>query len=255
MSLHKEPKLQRMLENWPPGTIATAAWLLSQGISRQLRNRYLRSGWITALEQGAYQRKGDDVNWQGGIYALQTNAELPPHVGAITALSLQGMAHYLRIGKETVFLFCPARNKLPMWFKKHDWGINIQYVRTAILPKEIGLKSYQEKTFSFLVSGPERAILECLHLAPTNIDLLECYQILEGLTTLRPTVLQSLLEQCTSIKVKRLFLYMANKAKHEWYTRLDSTKLSLGTGVRTITKGGVHDKQFNIIVPKGLTNL
>ena len=56
---------------------------------------------------------------------------------------------------------------------------------------------------SLLVSSPERAFLECLHLPDAASSLLDIYYIMESLTTLRPKLLQSLLESCTSQKVKR----------------------------------------------------
>jgi len=85
--------------------------------------------------------------------------------------------------------------------------------------------------------------------------LVECYHVMEGLTTLRPKILQALLEQCSSIKVKRLFLYMANKAGHAWHKRLDQSKFDLGNGSRTITKGGVYVSELQIIVPEELEKL
>jgi hypothetical protein len=54
--------------------------------------------------------------------------------------------------------------------------------------------------------------------------MVECYQILEGLANLRPKILQELLESCNSIKVKRLFLFMASKAKHQWLDFVDHPK-------------------------------
>ena len=67
-------------------------------------------------------------------------------------------------------------------------------------------------TDTLLVSFPERAILECLNLSDASSNLLDIYYVMESLTTLRPRLLQSLLEGCTSQKVQRLFLYMAEKA-------------------------------------------
>jgi hypothetical protein len=78
---------------------------------------------------------------------------------------------------------------------------------------------------------------------------------MQGLTTLRPKLLQQLLEQCNSIKVKRLFLYMATKAGHDWKNRLDLGKLDLGSGDRSITKGGAYNAQFGITVPEELVKL
>jgi Transcriptional regulator, AbiEi antitoxin, Type IV TA system len=55
-------------------------------------------------------------------------------------------------------------------------------------------------------------VLEMLHLAPREFDIVEAAHIFEGLVTLRPTLMQSLLDACGSIKVKRLFLYLAERA-------------------------------------------
>lgn len=255
MSLQNTGKLQQLLQSWPQGTVGTAGWLDRSGISSQLRNKYLKSGWITSLGHSAYKKSEDRVQWQGGLYALQTQSGLPVHAGALTALSMQGMAHYLRLGTQTVYLFQPPNTTLPVWFRKNDWGVKLHPVSTSLLPQKLALTEHDEKTFSICISTPERALLECLHLAPKYLDLMECYQIMEGLTTLRPKLLQPLLEQCSSIKVKRIFCYMAAKAGHGWYKRLDINRLDLGNGVRTITKGGVHIPEFGLILPKELASL
>ena len=72
------------------------------------------------------------------------------------------------------------------------------------------------------------------------MDLIECYQIMEGLVNLRPVIIEELLEQCKSIKVKRLFLYMADKQKQSWFNYIDKTKINLGSGDRSLVKDGVY---------------
>ena len=72
---------------------------------------------------------------------------------------------------------------------------------------------------------------------------------------LRPHVIQELLESCKSIKVKRLFLYMAEKAGHSWLKYLDQSKIELGFGDRLVVKNGVYIKRYGITVPKELNNL
>jgi hypothetical protein len=42
-------------------------------------------------------------------------------------------------------------------------------------------------------------MMECLYLAPNKHDLQACYELMEGLTQLRPQLVQELLESCTSI--------------------------------------------------------
>ncbi len=253
MATKNESKLQKLLENHLPGTICVAPWLERQGISRDLQKHYRKNGWLETAGTGAFKRPGEQVLWQGGLYALQKQSDLPVHVGALTALSLQGYAHYVRLGAETVFLFAPPRVSLPSWFRKHDWQRPVQLCKTSFLPNDLALTDFQVAPFSIRVATPERSILECLHLSPDTISLMECYQVMEGLTTLRPKLLQQLLEQCSSIKVKRLFLYLANKAGHDWQKRLDTKNLDCGKGDRTITKGGVYVAQFGITVPEELT--
>jgi hypothetical protein len=114
---------------------------------------------------------------------------------------------------------------------------------------------YKTGSISLQISSPERAILECLHLTPINFDLVECYQVFEGLSNLRPKLLQELLEICTSIKVKRLFLFMADKAKHQWLPFVDQTKIELGKGDRILVKGGVYISKHRISIPKDLAAL
>jgi hypothetical protein len=65
--------------------------------------------------------------------------------------------------------------------------------------------------------------------------MVECYQILEGLSNLRPKVVQELLEKCNSIKVKHLFLFMASKANHQWLDYVDQTRNELETALTNIT--------------------
>ena len=65
-------------------------------------------------------------------------------------------------------------------------------------------------------------MLEALHLAPRAIDLVELLEVVDGLRTLRPVVMQTLLETCNSMKVKRLFLLMAQKVSLAKTTRRSS---------------------------------
>ena len=94
--------------------------------------------------------------------------------------------------------------------------------------------------------------MECLYLAPEEQELMECYELMEGLTNLRPQQVQGLLEVCSSVKVKRLFLYFAEKAKHSWLEYLDLSKIDLGKGKRSIVNNGVFVPKYGITLPKEL---
>ena len=255
MNTQNESKLKKMLELHKPGTVVLAKWLENHGISRELQKNYKKSGWLETLGPGAYKRPTDEVTWQGGLYAIQQQAALQLHAGALTALSLQGQSHYFRISGENVFLFSVHKATLPKWFKVHSWDQKVLHIKTSLLPAKLGLTQHEEKNFSITISTPERAILECLYLAPDKLDLIECYHLVEGLSNLRPKLMQELLEKCSSIKVKRLFLLMASKAQHQWLSFLDLKKIDLGKGDRSIIIGGVYNSQFQVSVPKELANM
>jgi len=92
--------------------------------------------------------------------------------------------------------------------------------------------------------------LEYVYDIPKNESFDEAHYIMEGLATLRPSVLQSLLESCRSVKVKRLFLHMAATYNHGWFNRIDESSIDLGSGKREIIKGGKLDKKYQIVVPE-----
>jgi hypothetical protein len=94
--------------------------------------------------------------------------------------------------------------------------------------------------------------MECLYLVPDEQDLVECFHFMESMNNIRPTQVQSLLENCDSIKVNRLFLYLAEKVNHEWFSRIDISKIDLGSGKRSIVKNGVYNSKYQITVPKEL---
>ena len=92
--------------------------------------------------------------------------------------------------------------------------------------------------------------MEMLSFVPGEQSFSEAFLIMENLSTLRPSLVQSLLENCHSIKVKRLFLCVAEKHKYQWFAKLDVEKVQLGTGKRVIVKSGALDQEIPHNDPK-----
>lgn len=252
MTTDSGKKLMKLLSTHIPGTVLLASWLKQNGFSWDLQQYYLKSGWLESYGFGAYKRPNEEVQWTGALNSLQRQTELSVHAGGLTSISLQGLSHYARIDKEDLFLFSPLYVKLPKWFSNQEWSSQIRHVKTKFLPADLALSGYSVDGMKIQISSPERAILECLYLTPDRFDIVECYQILEGLVNLRPKILQELLENCNSIKVKRLFLLMASKANHQWLGFVDQFRIDLGIGDRVIEKGGVYVSKYKISVPKEL---
>ena len=92
-------------------------------------------------------------------------------------------------------------------------------------------------------------MLEMLHLVPRKVGFDEARLVMGNLVTLRPEVVQGLLEACRSVKVKRLFLYMAESHEHAWLSKVDLSKVDLGKGKRMIVPHGRYDSKYRITVP------
>lgn len=254
MSIEISSKINQLLSSQPSGVVLQSNWLAAQGYSHGLQQRYRESRWLESIGQGAMIRAGDKVGYEGAIYALQEQTGSTIHPGGKTALAYLGKTHYLEMNVKTVSLFGNKGEKLPVWFEKRNWGVRIDYRQTSFLPPDLGLTEFELKNFSIKISGAARAMMECLYLARQKQDLIECYELMEGLNNLRPDQVQTLLEKCQSVKVKRLFLYLAEKAGHSWLSFLNLAQIDLGKGKRSLVKGGVFIEKYQIIVPKELEN-
>jgi len=233
--------------------VGIQSWLDEQGVYQQLAREYEKGSWLTKIGRGAYIKAGDKVSWPGGVYALQTQMSLPVHVGGKSALELKGLEHFVRAGEGAyLYLFSETTQRLPAWFVGHPWDHRIDHQALRLFPKTpaLGLTKQSFESFEITISTPERAVMELLHFVPKEQSFEESRLLMEGLVGLRPKLVQSLLEQCRSFKVKRLFLYLAERHNHAWVKKIDPSKVDLGSGKRVIVPGGKLDPKYQITVER-----
>lgn len=209
----------------------TSRQLENRGISRQLAHRYVQSGWLEPLGYGYYLRIGDALTQTGAVAALQ-NQGVPVHIGGRTALALRGLVHYLPLGKEKLCLYGAPRKSLPEWLLKRfiiDTRVG-RLFREGEKPEERLYVSALEtgESVSPLTADPERALLEVLDDVPQKQSLDDARKIMEPLFTLRPEVMQTLLETCTRIKVKRLFHTLAEQLRLPVLDALKLERINFG---------------------------
>lgn len=252
MSTNKGTKINQLLSTFPGERVFISSWLVGIGYSLDLQKRYKQSGWLESIGHGALIRSGDQVTVEDGIRSLQFQLGMTIHPGGKSALSMQGKAHYLEFSRSKLDIFGATKEKLPSWFIKHNWGLTIRYHSSSFLPPKVGLTTVEAGRQELGVSNPARAMMECLYLAPEKQELIECYEMMESLNALNPKQVQSLLEKCRSIKVKRLFLFMAEKADHGWVKYLNLKNIDLGRGKRSLIRGGVYNQKYMITLPRAL---
>jgi len=252
MNTQKTNKLNQLISQWQRGTVYTQSYFSEMGYYHDLIKSYKRSGWLESIGTGAYVLPNDNVDLFGGLYALQHQLKMPVHLGGRTALELKGYGHYARFSNQQYFLFGAVGTRLPKWFEDNDWGVKLHFIATKLIMSDIqeSFTEYEHKEFSVKISAPERAALEILYYIPSHQGFDEAMRIMEGLMTLRPKLVQNLLEDCHSVKVKRLFLYMSEKLDLPWFAEFTPAKIDLGSGKRVIIKDGVLNNKYLITVPR-----
>lgn len=247
-------KINHILSAWPLGAIATQRWLHEHDVSPSLIQKYQRSGWVERVGHGAWKRCGDDVDWQGGVFALQHDGSGRVWPGGATALSLAGYRHYLTFGQQVIDLFGTQGTLLPGWFCKYPWQVEVNFHPGGLFAEmeDVALQVFQvpHSRFELKISTPERAVLELIHQSANEMLFSSVVDVLSGMSSLSPRRLQRLLEACNSIRVKRVFLLLARNAGHAWYGRIDLSRIDPGKGKRQIIRGGRLDKEFLITVPE-----
>ncbi|HFQ92016.1 MAG TPA: hypothetical protein ENK29_03965, partial [Chromatiales bacterium] len=236
------------------GVAAPSHWLAEQGYSRQLVRKYVQGNWLKPLGRGVYARAHGTVTWEGVVLGMQRLAGLRFHLGGVSALNRQGVAHYLPLGDENV-IHLWGHDKVPAWVRAIHLPVSLAFHTARLFADEaadVGLVELPAGVRDWILraSGPERAIMEVLSLVDsTEASFTHAAELFAGLTSLRPNVINRLLAACVSIKVKRLFLFLADLHGYPWYGRVERQALDLGSGKRVITKGGVIDRRYQITVP------
>lgn len=278
MSMQKGAKINLLQEMLDEGLLAPTAWLQEHGYSRALLAKYVASGWLNSPARGVYRRPGPPLKWQHVVASLQMIAGSYLHVGGRTALAHRGHGHYVRMrGAETIFLYGP--DDLPAWANK--LGVRERFVvrRDTMLsslrarrdvnrepvdahgrslqPGQLSAFGLQEAPWGawdwqLWYSTDERAILEVLQDVPTRESVHEANVLMQGLASLRPAHVTALLEACTSVKVKRLFLALAERHQHQWLAHLDLRNVDLGKGKRMLVSGGKLHPTYLITLPADL---
>ena len=207
-------------------------------------------GWLQTLARGVFCRPAvpdeqSTVPWQQLVISLNALENLPVAAGARTALELQGFSHYVpKAGSREAHLY--ANGAWPGWVSRvpldtrlvlhnarrlfRDREVPAFFTKGEAAPKapeDSGFTQQQGKwKYPLTLSTPERAVLELLDEVPKRETFHQADVLMEGLRNLSPRRLQALLADCRNVKVKRLFLWFAERHNHAWLQKLDRSKAS-----------------------------
>ena len=278
MDERKRQPLNQLLTSLTPGLMVDSAWLQAQGISRTSIHDYVQRGWLERVAPRVYRRAtpaggATSLRWDMAVMSAQRIGTASFYIGGMTALELHGLGHFARLGGDrTVHLYDPE-GAVPSWLPKlptdamvvlhnralfSNPSLGVEWHRldlgTTRLGAAVPSPDASEPWDHFLaVAGAERATIEMMEDVPQSLSFEHVDTIFEGLTTLRPRLLTSLLEGCKSIRAKRLFLFFADRHDHGWAKHIDRQHIDLGRGKRQLVPGGRLDPHYQITVPATFT--
>ena len=265
MATQNEQKLNRLIRSIPKAMVVDAAWLTDAGYSTSLRSQYVAAGWLERPARGVYKLPAGDLTWETVLASLQHLMHRSLHVGGRSALELHGYGHYLAPGPPTSVVVY-SDEPLPSWlgklpdmprFETRTMAPLFPAVRSVSTEDAIGagrtVAPLDPATrYPLLASVPERAWLELLADVPHRITFEMADAIGDGLRTLRPALMQRLLEAVRRVKVRRLALWFADRHAQPWRERLDRDRIDLGTGNRVLVPDGRLDPTYLITYPRDL---
>ena len=165
-------------------------------------------------------------------------------VGGATALEEQGRAPELPLsGRRSIQLY--GLDPLPSWMNRLGVSETFHRRSTAWLAAAAGSRAaflttaapWGDGFRTIRISTAERALFELLKDVPQGVSFERAERFLEGLSDLSPRRLELLLQRTPSVKVRRLFFWLAERQRHPWARRLRPEDFDLGRGKLALAKG------------------
>ncbi len=258
---------RRLMQLVPPYRLVTRTWLISRGMAHHTADNLVKRGELEVLRPGVYANPGQELAWEEVVCSVQRMGS-SLIVGGDTALDVLGRGHYIPLGPNYVVnLYGPER--LPRWI--NDLGLAAEFRRHGsnwlrggktppVLEDGPGLsypfviaRSRGRGGGRMYVSTPERAYFEILGGVPAKTSFEHAELLLDGMPDLLPHRLNGLLVRTRSVKVKRLFFWLAKRQRHPWLAHVPEDGVDFGSGKRQLAPGGRLNREYQITVPDSMS--
>ena len=221
----------------PVGAIVDSQWMNRHGISHSLRHYYAQNGVLAKLGRRLYAKDAGEIevtakqNWKGVVTSMAQLMKVEFHIGGLTALNLPEILYSIE-GYEEQAIFLYGAN-FPVWLTKVSTDRPILLRRNSLFKDtEIGLRTIPIRSFQKTskticrVSTRERAILEMIDEAYSNVNLESVEETFRQGSAMRSSMLQMLLEDCQSPVVVKVVLDLGHKYNFDWLHGIDRQKFA-----------------------------
>lgn len=173
-----------------------------------------------------FVEKGED-KWLKFIDILQNKLKLDVYPGGYSAMTGWYHRHYGIFRYHVEDLYGLDTNKIPLSLLKENWERKFNFYKNDFLPINLGMLKIKTRKYKLIIPSVERALLEMIYGLNINTSFDFLYDFFSDLDDLNPKLLQELLENCSSEKIKRLALFLGEEFSFDYYKKLDIRNIGI----------------------------
>lgn len=195
--------------------------------------------------------------WFRAIDIIQNELKLDVYPGGCSAVTGWYHRHYVIIHPTTESLYGSDVDKIPEEILKDDWERKFYLYKTDYFPRDLGINKVKTREYVLRIPSVERGLLEMVYDINIRLSIDTVAEYFSDLHYVDPKLLQKLLEVCTSEKVKRIGLFLADESYFDYYDKIDQSniKLDLTKNIDLASDDTFpsHIPKYNLEVPGHLT--
>lgn len=195
----------------------------------------------------------DKDKWLRAIDIIQNKLKLDVYPGGYSAVTGWYHRHDAILKPTVESLYGSEVDKIPDSILKGAWERKFYLFETDYFPKNLGVNRIKTRDYILRIPALERGLLEMVYNINIRLSIDTVFNYFSDLHYVDPKLFQRLLETCTSEKIKRIGLFLADESCFDYYDKinLNNIKLDLTKNIDLASDDVFpnHVAKYNIEVP------
>ena len=192
--------------------------------------------------------------WLKLVDILQNELKLHVYPGGYSAMTGWHYRHNTILNPLTEKLYGTDVHKIPKELLiNNKWERKFYLYESDWFPKNLCIYKIKTRGYELKIPSLERALLEMVYDIGNRTALSVVFNYFQDLPEINSKKFQKLLEACTSEKIKRFGLFLAEESYFDYFEKIDTTTIKLNLKKNLdITNGHKfpnHVFKYNIEVP------
>ena len=194
--------------------------------------------------------------WLRLIDILQNELNLHVYPGGDSAMTGWHHRHAWIFRPTMERLYGTDVHKIPKELLEENWECKFYLYKSDWFPRNLGIDKIKTRGYKLKIPSLERALLEMVYDINKKTTIGSVFEYFTDLAQLNPEKIQTLLENCTSEKIKRFSLFLIEETCLDFYEEINKTNIVLNLKENLDVTNGHrapnHVPKYNIEVPGNL---